>query len=99
MRSVTPVKNRGDSADGEAVPAAEGRAQPSVAAKPRRITNRRPTERRTVAPGHAGEEGLPCLEHLTWEQIMLAASDRFMHPLEWFSLGCMVFINHCQTPN
>jgi hypothetical protein len=82
MRSVTPVKNRGDSADGEAALAEEGRAQPSVAAKA--APDHQPPADRAPDRGTGAGQGRKVshgLEQLTWEQIMLAASDRCMDPL------------------
>jgi replication initiation protein RepC len=77
--SEAPVNNREDSTDGEAAAEEEGREQPSVATQ----AGPDPTPSANTAPGRASGagQGRPQsngLEHLTWQQIMLAASDRFM---------------------
>jgi replication initiation protein RepC len=78
--SEAPAKTREDGADGQAATAEKGRGVVAAKAK----LDQDPSA--DTAPGRAtgAGQGRPQsngLEHLTWKQIMLAASDRFMDRL------------------
>jgi replication initiation protein RepC len=79
--SETPVKNREQGEDGEAAAGEEGSERPPKAAKATPDQPATDTATDRAAGAGQGRQESHGLEHLTWKQIMLAASDRFMDRL------------------